>query len=322
MKPRNVAARCATQSGGQASRNSISRWSAVAAASCWPRGEAANRSIIALANRGRFVGMMNDMQWGQMFAPSGDFGVDGRAVKSMRARTSWTSKPRPRASSKGSAAGDTAGRASSGTRPAVAPCAATSWPVRRENENCRRAARVDRDRADVGRNRCRRRRPPGRALLPACGADRGRANRPMGLWSSRGGGAMWTRGCFVAGRQFAEEIAGFQIEMVGDEFHPIAFGFVERFEAAGEEQVVGGPRAGDVQQALAFFEFGGALAGGEERHAGGRFLRRSSLGMRTSGPSRRRARLGGVSSAAGDRGRARRRTGTRVPWHGGSSSGG
>ena len=58
------------------------------------------------------------------------------------------------------------------------------------------------------------------------------------------------------------------------QFHPIAFGGVERFDAGGEEQIVGGTGAGDVEQAFALFEFFAAFAGGEERHAGGDFFLR------------------------------------------------
>ena len=63
-----------------------------------------------------------------------------------------------------------------------------------------------------------------------------------------------------------------QIESFADELHPIALRFVERFEAAGEDEVVGGAGAGDVQHAFAFFEFFAPFEGGVERHAGGDFF--------------------------------------------------
>ena len=130
----------------------------------------------------------------------------------------------------------------------------TSWPVRREKENCRRAVRstgigVDFARHDAvavgGELRALRRAL--QQIGPARLADR----FVVGLRVRRDADLRRV----VIRRQVGDQLAGFQIESLGEELHPIALRLVVRFEAAGENQVVGRARAGDVQQPLALFEF-------------------------------------------------------------------
>ncbi len=70
----------------------------------------------------------------------------------------------------------------------------------------------------------------------------------------------------------SDEVAILQVETFGDEVHPIASWFVERFEAGGENKIVGGPRAGDIQHAFALFEFFAPFKSGEESHASSDFF--------------------------------------------------
>ena len=64
----------------------------------------------------------------------------------------------------------------------------------------------------------------------------------------------------IALGQIRDAVARLQIESFADEFHPIALWFVERFEACGKDEVVGGAGEGNVEHAFALVEFFGGLA--------------------------------------------------------------
>ena len=156
------------------------------------RFASARRAAESLEHLGGLVDgarcIRDDTLGGQLFAPAGAMACLPR--KSMRASTSWTSVPK--ASGSSCIAGRRRRRDSSSPR-----SGRTSWPVRREKENCRRAAASTRNRADFGRDCCRRPGRPDRGLLRAVSTRSGPRLRPIGLWSVCGIGVV-TRTCGVA----------------------------------------------------------------------------------------------------------------------------